>query len=316
LVDALLAEGREVVGIDCFTDYYAAAIKERNLAAAHVDPRFRLIRGDLVTMDLKQLVGAARCVYHLAGQPGVRGSWGQRFEEYTRNNVLATQRLLEACIAAGGTPLVYASSSSAYGNLPVMPLAEDMAPAPISPYGVTKLAAEHLCRLYATAYGLSTLSLRLFTVYGPRQRPDMAFTRFLTAAAAGEEITVYGDGTQTRDFTFVGDVVAAFLQGGRMCAPDSGAPGSGAAGSGAAVCDRGRVVNIAGGSRASVNEVLAEVARLAGSPLRIRRLPPQAGDVQDTWADTTAAAELLGFAPRVGLAEGLAFQWEEIRRRP
>ena len=305
LVDTLLASGREVIGVDSFTDYYAASVKEGNLAAALTHPRFTLVRADLTTLELGPLVGAASLVYHLAGQPGVRGSWGQRFEVYTRNNVLATQRLLEACLAAGGRPLIYASSSSAYGNLSSMPLREDMAPAPVSPYGVTKLAAEHLCRLYAAVYGLPTLSLRLFTVYGPRQRPDMAFRRFLTAAAAGEEITLYGDGTQTRDFTFVQDVVAAFIAGGEACTSQARPEGR----------IRGQVVNIAGGSRVSVNEVLEEVARLAGARPRIQRLPPQPGDVQDTWADTTAARELLGFAPRVQVAEGLAAEWEEIRRR-
>jgi UDP-glucuronate 4-epimerase len=305
LVDALLAAGEAVVGVDCFTDYYAADIKARNLAAALAHPGFTLVRDDITSADLGPLVGAASRVYHLAGQPGVRGSWGFRFEEYTRNNLLATQRLLEACLAAGGTPLVYASSSSAYGNLSTMPLREDMALAPVSPYGVTKLAAEHLCRLYAAVYGLPTLSLRLFTVYGPRQRPDMAFSRFLTAAAAGDEITLYGDGMQTRDFTFVGDVVTAFMLAGEVCASQAAAEGR----------SLGQVVNSAGGSRVSVNDVLAEVTRLAGRDLRIRRLPPQPGDVQDTWADTTAARALLGFAPRVGLREGLASEWDEIRRR-
>jgi UDP-glucuronate 4-epimerase len=186
-----------------------------------------------------------------------------------------------------------------------MPLREDMALAPLSPYGVTKLAAEHLCRLYGAVYGVPTLSLRLFTVFGPRQRPDMAFSRFLAAAAADEEITLYGDGAQTRDFTYVGDVVAAFMAGGACLT-----------GAGAEKPVRGRVLNVAGGTRASVNEVLDEVARLTGAPLRIRRLPPQPGDVQDTWADTAAARELLGFAPQVGLAAGLAFEWEEVRTRP
>lgn len=300
LTDALLARGQAVIGIDCFTDYYEPRLKEGNLAAALAHPRFTLVRADLATADLSELVGAAAMVYHLAGQPGVRGSWGQQFDAYTRNNILVTQRLLEACLAAGGKPLVYSSSSSAYGNLPTMPLREDMAPAPVSPYGVTKLAAEHLCRLYAAVYGLPTLSLRLFTVYGPRQRPDMAFNRFLSAAARGAEITLYGDGEQTRDFTFVDDVVAAFMAAGEALAQGRRI---------------GAAVNIAGGSRASVNEVLAEISRLAGTELRIRRLPPQPGDVQDTWADTTAARALLGFAPRVGLAEGLAAEWADLRQR-
>jgi UDP-glucuronate 4-epimerase len=304
LVETLLAGGQPVVGVDCFTDYYAAGVKERNLAKALTHPCFRFVHADVATMDLGQLVGAASCVYHLAGQPGVRGSWGQRFEEYVRNNILATQRLLESCLAAGGTPVVYASSSSVYGNLSTMPLREDMTLAPVSPYGVTKLAAEHLCRLYAAVYGLPTLSLRLFTVYGPRQRPDMAFSRFLTAAAAGDEITVYGDGTQTRDFTFVEDVVAAFVAGGDLLS-QAATEGRG----------RGQVVNIAGGSCVSVREVLAAVARLTGARLRIRQLPPQPGDVQDTWADTTAARELLDFGPRVSLLEGLEAEWNQIRQR-
>ncbi len=185
-----------------------------------------------------------------------------------------------------------------------MPLREDMALAPLSPYGVTKLAAEHLCRLYAAVYGLPTLSLRLFTVYGPRQRPDMAFSRFLTAAASGQEITLYGDGNQTRDFTYVHDVVAAFIAAGDCLTRPDADPRS-----------RGQVLNIAGGSRVSVNDVLAEIARLVGAPLRIQRLPPQPGDVQDTWADTAAARQLLGYAPQVGLSEGLAAELEEIRRR-
>jgi nucleoside-diphosphate-sugar epimerase len=297
LCDRLLADGWRVTGLDCFTDYYAREVKERHLASASAHPTFELVEADLVTADLAPLLAGVQLVYHLAGQPGVRGSWGPQFEVYTRNNILATQRLLEAALAAGQKPIVYASSSSAYGNLPVMPLHEEMAPAPVSPYGVTKLAAEHLCRLYAAVYELPTVSLRLFTVYGPRQRPDMGFQRFLSAAAVDDEITLYGDGTQTRDFTYVGDVVGGFMAAGQVCLEGRAT---------------GQVANIAGGVRASVNEVLAEVARLAGRPLRLRTLPAQPGDVRDTWADTTLAQELLGFRPVVGLAEGLARQWAAI----
>lgn len=294
LCDRLLADGWRVTGLDCFTDYYAREMKEQHLALARQHPAFELVEADLLTVELAPLLADVQLVYHLAGQPGVRGSWGPQFEVYTRNNILATQRLLEAALAGRKTPIVYASSSSAYGNLPVMPLHEDMAPAPVSPYGVTKLAAEHLCRLYAAVYGLQTVSLRLFTVYGPRQRPDMGFQRFLSAAAADREITLYGDGTQTRDFTYVSDVVSGFVAAGQVCLEGRAA---------------GQVANIAGGVRASVNEVLAEIARLAGHPLRLRTLPAQPGDVRDTWADTTLAQALLGFRPIVGLAEGLARQW-------
>jgi UDP-glucose 4-epimerase len=298
LVDALLADGQRVIGVDCFSDYYDRRRKEQNIAPASVHASFRLVEADLVTTDLGSLLQDVAQIYHLAGQPGVRGSWGPQFEVYARNNLLATQRLLEASLAMGGVPMVYASSSSIYGNLSSMPLREDMAPAPFSPYGVTKLAAEHLCRLYAEAYGLPTLALRLFSVYGPRQRPDMAFARFLAAALNGQEITVYGDGAQSRDFTHVADVVRAFLAAGDLCRAGGA---------------RGQVVNIAGGAHASVNQALECIAGLVGGALRIQRLPAQPGDVRDTWADTQAAAALLGYRPAVGLAAGLERQWQAAR---
>ena len=297
LCEALLARGRQVVGVDSFTDYYARTAKESNLSKALAHPRFRLVEANLVDVDLPRLLDGVELIYHLAGQPGVRGSWGSQFEVYVRNNILATQRLLEASLAAGKIPLVYASSSSVYGNRPEMPLQETAAPAPISPYGVTKLAAEHLCRLYNDVYGLPTLSLRLFTVYGPRQRPDMAFRRFLKAAAAGQEIELYGDGTQTRDFTYVADVVRAFLLAGDKCLARDTAV---------------QVVNVAGGTRASVNEVLDAIAALAGGNLKVRRLPAQPGDVRDTWADTGVAASVLGFHPEISLTVGLERQWQAL----
>jgi UDP-glucuronate 4-epimerase len=299
LCDALLALGHRVTGIDCFTDYYRIALKARNLALAAQNPNFRLVEADVVEADLLQLMDGVEVIYHLAGQPGVRGSWGEQFEVYTRNNILATQRLLEANLAKGRVPVVYASSSSAYGNQKVMPLDEAVAPAPQSPYGVTKLGAEHLCRLYSQVHGLPTVSLRLFTVYGPRQRPDMAFHRFLSAVAAGDEITVYGDGRQTRDFTFVEDVVAAFIAAGEVCA------------AGQMVAP---VMNVAGGSRASMLDVLAAVTALTPHKIRVRHQPPQPGDVQDTWADTKLATHMLGFKPRTELREGLERQWHAVRR--
>ncbi len=300
LCEALLARGRQVVGVDCFTDYYGRAAKESNLGAALVHPGFRLVEADLVDEDLPRLLKGMDLIYHLAGQPGVRGSWGSQFEVYVRNNVLATQRLLEASLALGKIPVVYASSSSVYGNRPEMPLQESAAPSPISPYGVTKLAAEHLCRLYNDVYSLPTLSLRLFTVYGPRQRPDMAFRRFLKAAAAGQEIELYGDGTQTRDFTYVADVVRAFLLAGERCLARDTAV---------------QVINVAGGTRASVNEVLDDIAALAGGSLSVRRLPAQPGDVRDTWADTRFAVSTLGFRPEISLKVGLERQWQALLAR-
>ncbi len=295
LCEALLARGQHVVGVDCFTDYYARSLKETNLSPLLVHPHFRLVETDLVDADVPGLLDGVGLIYHLAGQPGVRSSWGSQFEVYTRNNILATQRLLEASLTAGKIPVVYASSSSVYGNLPDMPLRESAALAPVSPYGVTKLAAEHLCRLYASVYNLPTLSLRLFTVYGPRQRPDMAFQRFLSAAALGQEILLYGDGAQTRDFTFVADVARAFLAAGEVCLAGEAT---------------GQTVNIAGGTRASVHEVLTAISIITGVDLRIHRLPAQPGDVRDTWADTQLAVSLLSFRPAIGLVEGLERQWK------
>jgi UDP-glucuronate 4-epimerase len=297
LCEALLAQDRRVIGLDCLTDYYSAARKRGNLVGALALPNFRLVEEDLADADLGALLDGVGLIYHLAGQPGVRGSWGEQFQVYIRNNIAATQRLLEASLAAGRIPIVYASSSSVYGNLATMPLREDMALAPISPYGVTKLAGEHLCRLYAAVHALPTISLRLFTVYGPRQRPDMAFQRFLTAIAAGQEITVYGDGTQTRDFTYVADVVQAFLLAGARCLAGQNA---------------GAVLNVAGGSRASVNQVLEKLAAVTGRQPRLRHLPAQPGDVRETWADTAQIEAVLGIKAQVGLDDGLARQWSSI----
>jgi nucleoside-diphosphate-sugar epimerase len=302
LCEALLDRGCEVIGVDSFTDYYSPERKRANLAAALARPGFRLVEGDLLDLDLPSLLREVDGIYHLAGQPGVRGSWGCQFHVYTANNVLATQRLLEAVLAAGGRTLVYASSSSAYGDQARMPLCEDMAPAPVSPYGVTKLAGEHLCRLYHDVHGLSVACLRLFTVYGPRQRPDMAFTRFLTALRDGRDLPVYGEGLQTRDFTYVADVVLAFELAMDFCLRHPGGPPG-----------TGRVFNVAGGTRASVRDVLALAADVTGCTPRVSYLPPQPGDVRDTWADTGRALDVLGFRPGVSLAAGLAAQWRSLQ---
>jgi UDP-glucose 4-epimerase len=291
LAERLLADGHEVLGIDCFTDYYPREAKERNVASLRAYDRFRLVEARLQEADLVPLVEGADHVYHLAAQAGVRASWGRDFEHYTGHNVLATQRLLEAALAAGRPRIVYASSSSVYGDAPVLPLREDGPCQPVSPYGVTKLAAEHLAVLYHRNFGLPTVSLRFFTVYGPRQRPDMAFHRFLKAARDGQPITVYGDGLQTRDFTFVDDIVAAVL-----AAALSGRPGS--------------VYNVGGGERIALNDVLRVIEQVTARPLSVHRQEAQKGDMRDTFADTSAAARDLGFRSRVSLAEGLAREWQ------
>jgi nucleoside-diphosphate-sugar epimerase len=283
VAESLVADGHEVVGVDCFTDYYPRSVKETNLALLRDEPRFRLVEARLQDAELAPLLEGARHVYHLAAQAGVRASWGREFALYTDHNVLATQRLLEAAVAAGRPRLVYASSSSVYGDAPALPLREDGPCRPVSPYGVTKLAAEHLAVLYNVNHALPTVSLRFFTVYGPRQRPDMAFHRFLRGARDGETLTVYGDGLQTRDFTYVGDIVAAV-----RAAALSGRPGG--------------VYNVGGGERIALNDVLRLVETVTGRTLRVVRQEAQKGDMRDTFADTRAAREDLGFRSTVPLA--------------
>jgi len=296
LCERLLAEGHEVVGLDCFVDYYPRAVKERNLLAAQKSPRFRFVEGSLLELELGPLLEAAGQVYHLAAQAGVRASWGRDFAVYTDNNVLATQRLLEACLESGVPRLVYASSSSVYGDSAALPLREDAACRPLSPYGVTKLAAEHLVHLYGANHGLPAVSLRYFTVYGPRQRPDMAFHRFLKAARDGGRIQVYGDGRQTRDFTFVDDIVTA-----TRAAAETGRPGC--------------VYNVGGGERVALKDVLERIARITGKTLDIVREETQKGDMRDTHAATEAARRDLAFRSSVSLDEGLSREWEWIRGR-
>ena len=292
LTERLLADGARVVGLDCFTDYYSRDIKERNLAGPRAQSGFAFVESSIADADLARLLDGVTHVFHLAAQAGVRKSWGQDFSVYTVNNVEATQRLLEASCGRPIERFVYASSSSVYGDRAPIPMREDALPQPVSPYGVTKLAAEQLCYLYHVNYGLPTVALRYFTVYGPRQRPDMGFHRFLRAAIRGEAITLFDDGEQTRDFTFVGDAVAATAAAGKQGTP-------------------GAVYNIGGGSRVSVNHVLELVGRISGCPVSIRREPAQKGDMRDTYADTSRARRELGFAPSVSLEEGLKaeHQW-------
>jgi nucleoside-diphosphate-sugar epimerase len=284
LCEALLEDGDDVVGIDALTDYYPARQKMANVEPLLRRDRFTLHRADLLTAPLSALLAGADVVYHLAGQPGVRPSWGAEFGDYVQRNVQATQRVLEALRGQRVHKLVYASSSSVYGNSECFPTPETLRPQPVSPYGVTKLAAEHLCELYRLQYRVPTVSLRLFTVYGPRQRPDMAFSRLVHASLHGETFHMYGSGDQTRDFTYVADVVKAF----RLAARSSWTG----------------VANIGGGSRRSMNEVISTISALA-RPIRVVYQPVAAGDVRHTAADTSVAHEAFGYEPETALAGGL-----------
>jgi nucleoside-diphosphate-sugar epimerase len=294
LTESLLADGHDVTGVDAFTDYYARAAKERNLEGPRGHRGFRLVEARLQEMDLRPVLDGAAQVFHLAAQAGVRASWGREFAHYTDHNVLATQRLLEAARQSGFPRIVYASSSSVYGDAPELPLRESARCQPVSPYGVTKLAAEHLGHLYEKNFGLPVVSLRFFTVYGPRQRPDMAFHRFLKAARDGEPIHVYGDGRQTRDFTYVADIVAA-----ARAAADRGRPGG--------------VYNVGGGERIALADVLRRIEQVTGRPLAAIRDEAQKGDMRDTFADTAAAQRDLGFRSTVSLDQGLEREWQWIR---
>lgn len=284
LAEALLAAGHEVVGIDAFTDYYERSRKERNAAALDV------LEADLVDAPLEPILAGADGVFHLAGQPGVRASWGESFDLYLRRNVLATQRLFEAA-AVAGVRVVFASSSSVYGDAERYPTAEDVAPKPISPYGITKLSCEQLAHAIGRGRGLDAVLLRYFTVYGPRQRPDMAFTAMLEALARGESFQLFGDGSAARSFTYVGDAVAA-----TVAAMERGGAGE--------------IYNIGGGDEATMNEAIALAERISGRSLDVERVGAAPGDVRRTKADVTKAAAELGWSPRTALEEGLRAQWE------
>jgi nucleoside-diphosphate-sugar epimerase len=291
LSERLVQEGASVVGLDCFTDYYPRQRKERNLDKLRNAPGFTFVESALADVDIRKLLDGVTHVFHLAAQAGVRKSWGSDFRVYTVNNVEATQILLEACAAQRIERLVYASSSSVYGDEVALPMQEDVRLQPVSPYGVTKLAAEQLCYLYHVNHGVPAVSLRYFTVYGPRQRPDMGFSRFFKAAMNGQAVTQFGDGHQTRDFTFVADAVA-----GTIAAATRGRPGG--------------VYNIGGGSRIELVDVFQLIGRITGSPLRIERLAEQHGDMRDTYADTTRARTDLGFQPAIDLETGLRAQYD------
>lgn len=303
LAETLLEQGHAVVGIDSFADFYPRWMKERNLPRLRGHERFRFVEGDLLALDLDAVLhegfghaarkssndgyplGPISVIFHLAAQAGVRDSWGRSFEVYLRNNVLATQKLLEAAREAPVAKVVMASSSSIYGDAETFPTGEDVVPRPVSPYGVTKLSVENLAWLYWRTYGVPSVCLRYFTVYGPRQRPDMAFHRFIRAMLEGRELVVYGDGEQTRDFTFVDDAIQATILAGFSNLV-------------------GTALNVGGGSRTSVNSVIQALEEILSRPARVRRVSPGEGDVRHTSADTRRAAAI-GYTPRTSMLEGL-----------
>jgi len=290
LCERLLVLGHEVVGIDSFADFYDRRLKEQNLAGSQANPNFTFEEMDLVEADLSRVLQGSKVVYHLAGQPGVRPSWGGQFDRYVRDNLIATQRLLEALKEAPIDRLVFAGSSSVYGDAEMFPTKESALPRPVSPYGVTKLAAEHLTLLYANNFGVPAVSVRYFTVFGPRQRPDMAFSRFMQALVDHDAIEVFGDGEQTREFTYVSDAVEGTVK--------------------AATADvTGQVFNLGGGSRVTVNRVLATLEEISGLQVRRQTLPAAPGDPRHTGASINLARERLGWEPRVSLREGLTKQW-------
>jgi len=296
LVEALLHRGEQVIGVDRFNDYYNPAFKRKNISHLESHPAFKLVDGDIQSLDWAALLVDVEVIYHQAAQPGVRASWGQGFSAYTEHNINATQVLLEAAKDATSLKrLVFASSSSVYGDAQTLPTHESICPQPVSPYGITKLAAERLCWLYSKNFGVPVTALRYFTVYGPRQRPDMAFHKFFKAILQQQAIPIYGDGQQTRDYTFISDVIAANLA---------------AATQPAAV---GEIFNIGGGSRVVLTEVIDTMEEVIGQPIRRDHIETAKGDARHTAADVSKAKKLLGYQPQVALLDGLTQEWQWIQ---
>ncbi|MDD3298398.1 MAG: NAD-dependent epimerase/dehydratase family protein [Firmicutes bacterium] len=295
LCETLLLKGWRVTGIDSFLDNYHSGLKRENLQPLLRQPRFEFVGEDLLKVPLKESIEKNEYVFHLAGQPGVRSSWGGQFNTYVVNNILVTQRILEAIKGQDIKKFVFASTSSVYGNTDALPTGEGQLPAPFSPYGVTKLAAESLCGLYYENYGVPVVSLRYFTVYGPRQRPDMAISRFIGCMLDGRPITIYGDGMQKRDFTYVEDIVRANIL--------------------AAECPaEGEVFNVGSGQPVEIMRVIRILEELSGREARVEFMPDQRGDVRDTWADIGKISGMLGFVPSTGLRIGLKRQIEYMKK--
>ncbi|MBD2494076.1 NAD-dependent epimerase/dehydratase family protein [Nostoc sp. FACHB-280] len=296
IAEVLLQQGAEVIGIDEFNDYYDPILKRKNIALLNCWSNFKLIEGNIQFLDWQNLLQDVEIIYHQAAQAGVRASWGDGFRAYTERNINSTQVLLEAAKDAKHLKrLVFASTSSVYGDAETLPTHESICPHPVSPYGITKLAAERLCGLYQKNFNVPIVALRYFTVYGPRQRPDMAFHKFFKAILQDEAIPIYGDGQQTRDFTFVSDVVAANLA---------------AASAAEAV---GKIFNIGGGSRVVLTEVLDTMAEIVGQPIKKNYIEKAMGDARHTAADISQAQKILGYQPQVSLREGLTQEWQWVK---
>lgn len=293
LAERLIANGNDVIGVDCFTPYYDRSLKIRNLSNLLRSKHFLFHDSDLSLCAIDPILDGVEVVFHESGQPGVRSSWGDDFQEYLRHNVAVTQRLLESCRKREGTAVVVASSSSVYGTASRYPVVETDPTNPISPYGVTKLAAEHLCTLYGKEFGLLTASLRYFTVFGPRQRPDMAMTRLIKAAILGEEFPMYGSGEQRRDFTFVEDVVEANLRLADYLRTSR---------------HGGQVFNVGNNNPVSLNEVVSTIEELVGRRVKLRRLPRQEGDPMETGADSNLLRRTVGWRSLTATREGLNSQ--------
>ncbi|QSJ16834.1 NAD-dependent epimerase/dehydratase family protein [Nostoc sp. UHCC 0702] len=296
LVEALLEQGEEVIGIDEFNDYYDPMLKHKNIAHLRSSPNFTLIEADIQFLDWQTLLKDVDVVYHQAAQAGVRASWGRGFRFYTERNISATQVLLEAAKDAKDLKrLVFASTSSVYGDAETLPTHEGICPQPVSPYGITKLAAERLCGLYHKNFGVPYVALRYFTVYGPKQRPDMGFHKFFKSILQDEAISIYGDGQQTRDFTFVSDAIAANLAAATV--PQA----------------VGEIINIGGGSRVVLSEVLDTMAEITGKPIKKNYIEKAMGDARHTAADVSKARKILEYKPKVSLTEGLTQEWQWIK---
>ncbi len=294
LAERLLKEGYRVTGVDSFLDYYPRKVKENNLKGLRGKKGFEFVEADILDLDMEKLLSGIDAVFHQAAIAGVRSSWGGRFNEYVRNNILGTQLLLEASKDKNLKKFVYASSSSVYGDAEEFPIKETTQVKPVSPYGVSKLAGEQLAYLYYKGYGVPVVSLRYFTVYGPRQRPDMAFHKFLKAVLIGEEIEVYGTGEQTRDFTFIGDAVEANIQ-----AFSKGVDGE--------------VYNTGGGSRVKLIECIRLIEEVSGKRADLRFTESQRGDARHTYADVSKAKKDFQYSPKIGIREGLTMHYDWLR---
>lgn len=294
LAEKLIENKINVIGIDCFTDYYSKEIKIKNISNLVKNKNFSLVEKDIIDFDLSNIIKKSQYLFHEAAQPGVRASWGRQFEVYVKNNIMTTQKILESakkekCL----DKIILASSSSVYGNQEGAMNEDNTLTRPVSPYGATKLATENLGNIYAENFDLPIISLRYFTVYGPKQRPDMAFSKFFKSNINGNEIEIFGDGAQIRDFTYISDVIEA-----NILAMNS-------------LCKTG-IFNIGGGSVHSINEILDMIEKITGKENIIKNKAKQKGDVFRTEANIVKAKKILNYNPKVAIEKGLEKQHQWI----